>query len=542
MKDTAIEPMIEPNTQTVPATAALLTRLNIPYSYTSLKDDLETHPDYPSLYSIYHLLDRYGLPTQAVQAEPKHLEEWKAPYLVRMQMPGAGTDFACVVSRSNGTVTIKANKGNQQNLPLDVFVKRWDGIALLPQHAGNAAQPEVATHLANDKLQRKKNRAIAAVCIASILLALVIMIWQHPLAAFILIPWMLIKLVGISVAVLLLMYEVNRKSETVKQFCTAGKEVNCDAVLQSSGAKVGHVSWSIAGFSWMMTGLLALLTGANGTLLAAGMALLALPYMFYSVYYQWRVVRQWCLLCLAVQVTLLAEATWVFVTYKTGAITLTDHTQLVNSALIALAGIGLLITGWIWLEPMLKQGVRMPGWRAAYKRLMNNRDVFFAMLQRQERAPEGYKECSLLFGDPNAKYEILKVCNPYCGPCNRSHLMLEKILQKNKEICVRIIFHRANEVGDLSKVAHFFNAFYRKRGEKETKGVMHIWYTDQNKDLISLQKKYPEVDAVHTEEIRNRMNIWCTSVPILKTPTIFVNGKMLPVNYRWGDLIKIFDQ
>jgi len=40
--------------------------------------------------------------------------------------------------------------------------------------------------------------------------------------------------------------------------------------------------------------------------------LLALPYIIFSVYYQWRVAKQWCVLCLAVQALLLAGGLIIF--------------------------------------------------------------------------------------------------------------------------------------------------------------------------------------------------------------------------------------
>ena len=38
------------------------------------------------------------------------------------------------------------------------------------------------------------------------------------------------------------------------------------------------------------------------------LSLAALPYVGYSLFYQWRVVKQWCRLCLATQAVLLAQA------------------------------------------------------------------------------------------------------------------------------------------------------------------------------------------------------------------------------------------
>jgi hypothetical protein len=84
---------------------------------------------------------------------------------------------------------------------------------------------------------------------------------------------LVLKLVGTFITVLLLIYEIDRTNSFVKNICRAGDRTNCDAVLASEASRIFGVSWSEVGF-------------------------------------QWRIIKQWCLLCITVQAILFCELIW----------------------------------------------------------------------------------------------------------------------------------------------------------------------------------------------------------------------------------------
>ncbi len=60
---------------------------------------------------------------------------------------------------------------------------------------------------------------------------------------------LLIKLTGCIITGLLLRFEIDKSNPLLKQFCTAGKNTNCSAVLNSKSAKLfNFISWSEIGF------------------------------------------------------------------------------------------------------------------------------------------------------------------------------------------------------------------------------------------------------------------------------------------------------
>jgi uncharacterized membrane protein len=123
-----------------------------------------------------------------------------------------------------------------------------------------------------------------------------------------------LKLSGLATAVMVLIYETDKSNAFVKNLCSAGGHTNCDAVLSSKAAKIMGISWGEIGYFYFASTTLFLLlpsvSFADKIFFIAVPNAFASPYILFSIYYQWRVVKQWCPLCLTVQATLLLELVW----------------------------------------------------------------------------------------------------------------------------------------------------------------------------------------------------------------------------------------
>jgi uncharacterized membrane protein len=106
-----------------------------------------------------------------------------------------------------------------------------------------------------------------------------------------------IKLLGLAVCVSLLVEEFGKPIAFVQQLCNLNRRTNCDAVLQSSAAKLfGWLGWSEIGFLYFSGGIVALIASempAHATTLLGLLTLAAVPFTFFSLYYQWKIVKKW---------------------------------------------------------------------------------------------------------------------------------------------------------------------------------------------------------------------------------------------------------
>ncbi|MNV74903.1 hypothetical protein D3C71_1681570 [compost metagenome] len=148
----------------------------------------------------------------------------------------------------------------------------------------------------------------------------------------------------------------------------------------------------------------------------------------------------------------------------------------------------------------------------------------------------------MVIGNPNAEHEIIKVCNPYCGPCAKAHSDLEAILNENFNVKLRIIFTASDDDKDIKvhPVRHLL-AIEATGNENLVKKALDDWYLSPTKDYESFSKKYLMNGELKTQGEKVRaMNKWCKDMKILFTPTIYVNGHLLPQNYNVDELKSFF--
>jgi hypothetical protein len=239
-------------------------------------------------------------------------------------------------------------------------------------------------------------------------------------------------------------------------------------------------------------------------------------------------------MCLIIQCILLFEAilgiTYLFFSAKID--TTTFNWQTLLSLLITMP-LPLLL--WLSIKHILQNGIQFDNYRYAYLRLLHNTDVFNLILQKQHSAPSGYEDCSLLFGNPNAQNEIIKVCNPYCRPCSKVHPILEDILNNNNtKLWISFVINGEKSEQKHKVVNHFIMLYYQK-GPLVAQNAMHYWYSNINtRDPDSLIEKFPlsNEDISNTNvDIKTKMAFWQEQANIKYTPTIYVNGYILPKDY-----------
>lgn len=351
---------------------------------------------------------------------------------------------------------------------------------------------------------------------------------------------LLTKILGLSATILLLIYEIDKSHAFVKNICAAGKQTNCSAVLQSKASKIFGMSWSEAGFFYFASTFLFFLFPGIPFLIKLYLLsianCLAAPYILFSVYYQWKVVKQWCLLCLMVQAILLMELI-------RAAVNFWAHPFLAVASLpIALLPIAyciaLPIVLWYAIKPLLVKAKDEPAYQAAYKRLLYNPDTFNNLLQQQSTAPDGYQNMGITIGNPDAANTIIKVCNPYCGPCAEAHYILDEIIHNNKNVKLQLIFTASNEANDKRGIAaKHLMAISAKQNDLQTQKALDDWYLSPKKNYEEFSKKYPMNDELKQQEKQiEEMNKWCKEAWIVGTPTLFINGKRLPETYSINEL------
>lgn len=518
------------------ATVQLLKHLNVPVTATTAIEQVESHPDFPSLYSISDSLKSWKVENAAYQVDAEHFDHLPTPFIAHTRKGGG--NFV-LVKNINGSIELVNDKGKEEKLSRESFLKDWTATVLLAEKGEHSGE--------KDYTKQKRKELMAGLHIPVLLFAgLLLTIFftaisigtPTGLAASLL---LFAKLAGCVVTGLLLWFEVDKSNPVLQQICSGNKNTNCTAVLSSKGGKLfSWLSWSEVGFFYFSGSFLYLLLSAYSLLptlsALSWLNLLALPYTVFSVYYQWRIAKQWCPLCLAVQALLLTEFAiayfgyWYASTYQ--PINLSTY-----QLLPLLASFSLPVLFWIAAKKAFRSAHAGKQYNKELSKLKYNKEIFTGLLQKQKAITSSTKGLGITLGNPEAKHTIVKVCNPYCGPCAKAHKVIDELLEGG-ELNVQIIFMVADGEGDKAKVVKHLLAIYEKRDESMLKRALDDWYNAEKKDYAAFHSKYPfEAEELNQYGQRlDAMKQWCLETSIAFTPSVFIDGCQMPDVYRIEDL------
>lgn len=511
--------------------AALLKGLKVNVSMETINDTLQSHPDYPSFLSISDTLNNWKVENLVIQTSAEKLAEIPTPFITSFKK---GV-FVGVLEVLENELVIVSQQGKKETIAKNVFLSQWTENILVAE----------ANEFSGEKNQQPKINATNIKTVVYSLIPLGIL-------ASLLIPFMngsitllptlylLAKFIGLTASVLLLWYDIDKGNPLLKQICSGIQKANCSAVLNTKAATLGGmVTWSEVGFVYFAGSLLfSALAGINTVLPVLSIfSLLALPYIFFSIYYQWKVAKQWCVLCLMVQAVLLTEG--ILVIANNSLSFFQTKEAFANNFIFALYALFIPTISWFLLKPLLKRLQVAKYEKRSYSMLKFNDDVFWSLLKNQPSIfDHSTSELGITIGNPNAKHTIIKVCNPYCGPCATAHPELEKIIELNPDVKAQIIFTATNQENDRgAKPVKHLLAIAENGDEHTTHKALDDWYLAKEKNYDVFANKYPmngELDK-QTDKI-NQMKDWCEKVKIEYTPTIFIDGFLLPKGYQIKDI------
>ncbi len=518
------------------ATVQLLKSLQIPVTATTAIEQVESHPDFPSLYSISDSLKNWKVDNAAFQVDADKLDSLPTPFIAHTK--SGGGSFV-LVKNVNGAVEYIDERGKAQKADRESFSKQWTNTVLLAEKNKHSGEKDFGQHKRAEQLSALRLPFIIAAAASLVLIyALLYAGAEAGIAASLL---LVTKLAGCGVTGLLLWFEIDKANPLLQQICTGGKHTNCTAVLGSRASKVfSWLSWSEVGFFYFAGSFLSLLLSVNYQLptvsVLSWLNLLALPYTVFSVFYQWRIAKQWCPLCLTVQALLLVEFIISYFGYWfVPGVTL----SLPKGQLIPLLTSFLLpVLFWMVAKPAFLTTQKGKLYKKELSRLKYNKEIFTALLQKQKKITLSTEGLGIMLGNPGAKHTIIKVCNPYCGPCAKAHTVIDELVEGNEDIKVQIIFTATNDEKDRAALpAKHLMAIYGKGDTEQTQKALDDWYGADKKDYGIFKMQYPLTGELDLQGVKlEAMDAWCKAINISFTPTIFVDGYQLPNIYKTEDL------
>ncbi len=546
--------IIHPYSRIVKVCDSIFRSMNINISKGSFADLLEAHPNYPSLLSIRDTMEFFNVPSRILKLKQERLIELQCPFLVIIKDPLKETETLMihVTSVNEGFIDFfHPDKRKSISYSQKEFSDYYRGIVIAMESNYSSGERNYDLR----KSQERKDDIVVNTLMLFIpiisLLASVRYIYSNSLdkSGYYLLAFFALGLAGWTLSMLILFYERKSGSNNslISRVCqwtvksVKSNPLDCDKVLRSSGASLLGVKWSVWGLSYFTSLIATQLIfgfGSSGLSVTLGtLALIASLYIVFSIYYQWKVLKSWCPMCLAIQVILLLQSIFAINLIRPGG---TDGFSM-ETFWTWVASFILVLASTEYLVGLIDDNRSLKVFQKNFLRNKYDRAVFEAKLKNQRTIDSPLDGLGLMFGDPNASNRLVKICNPYCGACRDSHYVINQFLEDMPNISVQIVFAGAKDSSDVRNrpIAHFLALFVSK-GEQHMRSALDDWYLGPQKNYDAFAEKHPvKIDESSIKGELNRMSSWCDKMDISYTPTFFFNGYLLPKEYSISDLKRL---
>lgn len=507
----------------------LLDALSVPYTMDFADELYATHPNRDNMLGLCQMCEAYGIAAKGIKVMDKNFDVLSVPSVLHV-----GGQFVILTDLTDEEVTYDWN-GQATTQSKRDFVHSWDGQALLIESDKGAIEPSYSEHRKQDR--SKYIQSFMLGCL--ILLCGGLMFFQTLRQQNILsVIFALIDVLGIGTCCLLLQKQTFQNSKIGDKVCSMFHQKDCNDLLHSDKAKIYGYSWSEVGFGYFVAHFLMATALPSAISLLSVIGWCAMCYGIWSIYYQARVAKQWCVLCVLVQILLWANGI-AAILLRSEIFPISEFNVLLNARdgvyFLSAAVVTIIIVHQVAISVALKKTLRDRTYQ--YRSLKCNVEVFRHMLHQSEDVPADIGDSTILFGNEKAQLRITVLTNPHCTPCAAKHKQVDELIEKyGKQLSVQYIFLAFNK--NLQPSNRFLIAIFQQQGEAKAREVYRKWYDSGKNQAEDFMAKYPAIDCdtFAVEQEMQRHTSWIARFGFSVTPTIIVNGHVLPYEYDLADL------
>ncbi len=507
----------------------LLKKNNIFFDKQELAFQIQSHPSYPSLHAITGVLDHFNIDNIAA-AVPTNLEtllELPNCFIGQIET-NKGKELVTVDRKGLDYILFHPSQEKEKNTEL-LFLEKFTGIIVAVENS------------TIEKKQKFNYENIVLVGVLSLITIGILLISKPTVLASL---FFFTSLIGILISISIYKQELGMSSLIGDAFCgSSGEKKDCDAVLSSKGATI-YKEYKLSDFSLLyflglgLSTFLMILKNSSLDILYI-ISILVLPITAYSIYYQFKVVKKWCFLCLSIVCVLWLQTS--FSVFENGLNIIFNF----KSILIVAFSFSLIFFIWNFLKPKLKEFQENKKAKIESFKFKRNYTLFSSLLNSSKKIKTQLKNVpEIVFGNKDSLLEIVIITNPFCGHCKPVHKMVENILHKYKDdvkIIIRFNVNTTNIESDGVIVASRLLEIHQKEGVKGCLTAMSQIY--EGESVSNWSGKW---GGCYEKEwyigILEKESVWCNENEINFTPEVLINGQSFPKEYNRSDLVYFIEE
>lgn len=491
-------------------------KLNI--SYSEIRDKLQQHSYYPTLRSVTDVLDEFGIENAAIEINKEKISEMPFPFLAHYSKTN---EFVLIKNKSH--VILESNE----------FKEKWTGTVLIAEVPSDWKYTEHKEKLtSNIKLQ---------IVILSIISIILFSVTTSNIFSSYVLFFLIMSTAGFILSTLLFQHEIGINNYVTEQLCRPAKYVDCNAVLKSNGSMILNL-FNLSDIvlvyfsSQLFIIILAIIENSNQLIFILNLiSLIIFPISFYSIYYQWRVVRKWCTLCLlTVAILVIQFALSIDATNDIFNKLYINQTKYLIKIIFISSIISIL---WIYLiKKLIINNNKLSRSNNILIGFKNHPISFEALLKSNKIIPDESLLGDIEIGNPDSSTKIVIACNPFCMPCAKAHKYFHEIVCKINDVSVviRFVVNSTDLSNRNTEVVKYLLLLLSDKSIEHSRNILMYWFDKMDFNLF--KSMYSLTSAKNIENSLQQLRNWSHKTDIKFTPTIFINNYEVPNGYMPKDI------
>ncbi|WP_348797969.1 vitamin K epoxide reductase family protein [Flavobacterium adhaerens] len=501
-----------------------LKKIDISLDQAEFKFQIESHPDYPSLLSYHDALTFFKIENLVAKIEVDDIDTLPDIYISEFMNEHPSEKLLAIVSKDDRSYSLEFENGSKETLNREKFISRWCGLVLI-------AEKEQGYKASTPK---KKFRSLINITIL-ILILIIISRFSYTATAL-----LLLCALGVFLSIEALKESFDIKSNFTG-ICNMSASLSCESVIKKgnvsilNGLKMTDLSIIFFTGQLIMTFILTI-AGLQKFMFSANLIILivSFPVTIFSMYYQYKIQKQWCPICISIIITLYLQFALILICERN-----LIHSHIDNYS-ISLFVLCFILPLFYW--PDLKNGIK--GFFAnkfenldliKFKR---NYELFRLAIENSEQYNYKNLRSPIFLGTTDTALKITLNTNLFCGYCAKAHQDIEEIINKyQSQIYINVRFNY-NPAQFDTKAKNLYGRMleiYNTDGQQKFLESLGYWFNHKDYDLW-IKKYFEPNDPESFTPVLSRMFQQNMESNLLFTPAILIGNSILPKMYMTGDL------
>ena len=507
----------------------LLKKNKIVFDKQELAFQIQSHPSYPSLHSITGVLDHFNIENIAAEIPQNKETILELPNCFLAQVEEDKNKEIVTVLRAKSTYILYYSYSKKEKISELEFLKKFTGVIVAVEN--------------NEKESKQNFNYLNSVLVSALLITVVTFLTLSKISFFNIL-FFITSFAGVVISISIYKQELGINSIMGNAFCSSSNEKkDCDAVLSSKGATI-YKNYKLGDLcllyfaSLFLTSFLIILNKSSINILYFT-SIIAFPITFYSIYYQFIIVKKWCALCLCIVAVLWLQAS--FILFKKNLM----FNISLESLLITFFSFLMVFIVWSFFKQKLKTYQKNKNLKLDFYKFKRNYNLFSSLLFSTKKVDTTLNNVpEIILGNKDSNLEIVIITNPFCGHCKPVHEMVENILKtyyNEVKIVIRFNISSEKKESDVVKISSRLLEIYEYKDISICLTAMRQIY--EGESVVNWLKKWGKCyEKEKFLTILEKENFWCKVNGINFTPEILINGQSFPKEYDRLDLIYFIEE